>query len=201
MPRGWLLVTLAVVLMLGLFGALIAGKPESAVTRHRLVVSGLQPIGVAESTWQTVIVLSQRDVDLPRAQVWAAWERLENWQQWAKPMVVDANWIDIPGWRAGARFEQTRDLGFPLRRYHTVETVGAATPGSLVSWWKESGGVRSNHIWSFEDLAGGGTRITNLEIFHGLLIGLARPMIQDRWQGRFDAATDGLILAARNRRP
>jgi hypothetical protein len=197
MRKPWLLASVLVVLLGALAAVILGGKPEAAVARNPLVGAGLQPIGVAAPSWQTVVILSSRDVDLPAAKLWAAWERLETWPSWAVPLVIDAKWIDAPGWRAGARFEQTLDLGFPLQRLQTTETVGIATPGRLVSWWKDLGGIKSNHIWSFEELPNGGSRVVDLEIFHGVLVGLARPLVEERWQHRFDAALDGLILAAR----
>ncbi|MEJ0067514.1 MAG: SRPBCC family protein [Pseudomonadota bacterium] len=186
------------VILLGAFAALVlGGKPEPALVRNPLVLAGLQPIGIATPSWQTVVLFASRDTDLSPAKLWATWERLESWPGWSSQLVVEARWLDTPGWRAGARFEQVLDLGFPLNRVHSAETVGLATPGRLVSWWKDEGGIKSNHVWSFEALPDGGCRIVDFEIMHGVLIGLARPLIEQDWQHRFDDAIDGLIIAAR----
>ncbi len=146
------------------------------------------------------MLLATRDPDLPPARLWATWERLEAWPGWAAPLVVETHWLDAPGWHVGARFEQVLDLGLMLGRVSSTETVGAVAAGQSASWWKDEGGIRSNHVWSFEALPDGGSRVVDLEILHGVLIGLARPLAEASWQGKFDAAVDGLILAARRNR-
>jgi hypothetical protein len=187
-----------VVILFGAFAAVVlSGKPEPALLRNPLVLAALQPIGVAAPSWQTVILFASRDTDLSPAKLWATWEKLESWPGWSGPLVVETRWLDTPGWRAGARFEQVLDLGFPLNRVHSAETVGIATQGHLASWWKDEGGVKSNHVWSFEALPDGGCRIVDFEIMHGALIGLARSLVEQDWQRRFDAAVDGLVIAAR----
>jgi hypothetical protein len=186
------------VILLAAFGAVVlGGKPEPALLRNPLVIAGLQPIGLAAPSWQTVVLMATRDTDLPPARLWATWERLEAWPSWAAPLVVETRWIDAPGWRVGARFEQVLDLGLLLSRVRSTETVGVADPGRRVSWWKDLGGIKSNHIWSFEPLPDGGSRVVDLEILDGVAIGLARPFAEPGWQRRFDDAIDGLILAAR----
>ena len=200
MPRASLLAVLVAALLIGLLGVVLTGRPDPAVLRQPQVMAGMRPLGVAEPSWQTVVIYAARDVELPREAVYDAWSRLEAWPSWARPLVIQARWLDLPGWRAGARFEQTIDLGFPLSRLHSVETVAAATPGHLVSWSKEESGVRSNHVWSFEDLPNGGTRIVDFEIFQGVLVGFARPMVEKGWQARFEDAVSGLASYARRPR-
>lgn len=197
---GTLLASLVVILF-GAFAAMVlGGKPDAALARHPLVTAGLQPIGVTAPSWQTMVLLAARDTDLPPARLWAAWEKLEAWPSWSGGLVVETRWIDTPGWRSGARFEQVRDLGWALGRLRTVETIGVADTGRFVSWWKDLGGIKSNHVWSFEPLPGGGSRVVDLEILHGPVIGAARPLAEQAWQRRLDADVDGLILAARRNR-
>ena len=197
MPRASLLAVLIAALLIGLLGVVLTGKPDPAVLRQPLVIAGMRPIGVDEPSWQTIVVYAARDGELPRETVYEAWAKLESWPSWARPLVMQARWVDLPGWRVGARFEQTLDLGFPLSRLHSVEIVSAATPGHLVSWSKDENGVRSNHIWSFEDLPNGGARIVDCEIFQGMLVGFARPLVEKLWQSRFDDAVSGLVSFAR----
>src|SRR2546430_1392893 len=154
MPRASLLAVLIAALLIGLLGVVLTGRPDPALLRQPLVIAGLRPIGVSEPNWQTLVIYASRDVELPRETVYEAWAKLEAWPSWARPLVIQARWLDMPGWRVGARFEQTLDLGFPLSRLRSSETVSAVTPGRLVSWSKEENGVRSNHPWSFEDLPG-----------------------------------------------
>jgi hypothetical protein len=195
-----LLASLLVILLAAFFAIALGGKPEPAVLRHPVVAAALQPIGLAAPSWQTMVLLTTRDTDVPPARLWATWERLEAWPSWAAPLVVETHWVDPPGWRAGARFTQVLDLGLMMRRVSSTETIGAVTAGRSVSWWKDQGGIRSNHVWSFEPLPDGGSRIVDLEILHGVLIGLARPLAEAAWQEKFDSAVDGLILAARRAR-
>ncbi len=196
MRKPALLASLLVILAGAFFALALAGKPDAALLRQPLVSAALQPIGVAPS-WQTMILYTTRDTDVPPGKLWGVWQRLEGWSGWAQPLVVEAHWIDAPGWRAGARFEQVLDLGLPLNRMSSIETIGLADPERRVSWWKDTGGIKSNHVWSFEPLPDGGTRVVDFEILHGVLIGLARPVTEQRWQQRFEDALDGLILAAR----
>ena len=200
MPRASLLAVLVAALLIGLLGVVLIGKPDPVVLRQPLVMAAMRPIGVDEPSWQTVVIYASRDVELEREQVFQAWSKLEAWPSWARPLVLQARWIDAPGWRAGARFEQTLDLGFPLSHLHSVETVAAANPGHFVSWLKEESGVHSNHVWSFEDLPNGGTRIVDFEVFQGLLVGFARPMVEKTWQSRFEDAVSGLVSYARRPR-
>jgi len=197
MRKPTLLASLLVIL-LGAFAAIVlGGKPEPALLRNPLVVGALQPIGVAAPSWQTVVLFASRDTDLPPARLWATWEKLENWPSWASPLVVETHWLDAPGWRAGARFEQVLDLGLLLNRVRSTETIGFVDTGRMASWWKDEGGIKSSHVWSFEPLPGGGCRIVDFEVMHGILMGLARPLAEQNWQHRFDEAVDGLIVAAR----
>jgi hypothetical protein len=200
MRKPTLLASLLVILF-GAFAAMVlGGKPEAALARHPLVVAGLQPLGITAPSWQTMVLFAARDTDLPPARLWAAWEKLEAWPGWSGGLVVETRWIDTPGWRAGARFEQVLDLGLMLNRVRSTEMVGVADSGRLVSWWKDQNGIKSNHVWSFEALPDGGSRVVDLEILHGPVVGLARPLAEQAWQHRFDAAVDGLILAARRAR-
>jgi hypothetical protein len=200
MPRASLLTVLLAVLLIGLLGVVLTGRPDPAALRQPLVIAGLRPLGVDEPSWQTVVIYASRDIELPRDTVFEAWSKLEAWPSWARPLILQARWLDLPGWRVGARFEQTLDLGFPVRQLHSVETVTAANPGHFVSWSKEESGVRSNHVWAFEDLPNGGTRIVDFEIFQGVLVGFARPLVEKSWQARFEDAVTGLVAFARKGR-
>jgi hypothetical protein len=198
--RASLLAVLVASLLIGLLGVVLTGRPDPVLMRQPLVMEALRPLGVAEPTWQTLVIYASRDIELPRDTVFEAWSKLDAWPSWARPLILQARWLDLPGWRAGARFEQTLDLGFPLSRLHTVETVTAANSGHFVSWSKEESGVRSNHVWSFEELPDGGTRIVDFEIFQGALAGFARPLVERGWQARFEDAVTGLVAYARKGR-
>ncbi len=199
MNRSALLGSMILLILAGMFAVILAGRPSEQVLRHPAVVEALQAMGVTQAGWQTVVVMSVRQTAAPREAVYAQWQKLEEWPTWAKPLVAETLWIDRPGWREGARFQQTLDLGIPFGRIRSVETVSAARPGALVAWRKDEGGHRSIHVWRFEDQPGGETRIINLEIFHGPGYGLLRAIIESDWQRRFDLAVEGLIDRVRTR--
>jgi len=160
----------------------------------------LQKIGLKRPTWQTVVASASGEVALPRKLLWEVWMKLEDWPSWSRPLHVSARWTSEPGWKAGATFEQTLDLGFPLGRTVSPETVGAIANGELVSWWKEANGIKSCHVWEFSEPASGRTRVTNTEVFHGPAIGFIKPFAAGNWQKMFEATVAGLLQAAQARR-
>lgn len=153
----------------------------------------LQRIGVERPSWQTVVVSISREVALPRQLVWEAWIELEEWPQWSTPLHVSTRWISEPGWRVGAMFEQVLDLGFPLGQTVSPETVGAVVDAESVSWWKDAKGIKSCHVWEFAALSPNRTQITNTEVFHGVSIGLLKPLAARNWQRLFEASVAGLV--------
>lgn len=201
MRRPSLLTILAVAILAAIFAIVVSAKPDPALLRNGQVTEALKELGVAQPSWQTVVLLSTRDVDLPPSEVYAVWSKLENWHGWGAPLIVDAHWTDKQAWVPGNSFEETLDLGFPLSRLQRVETIGAVTEGERVSWWNSHSAVSSNQVWAFQKLPGGGTRISVVQVFQGIAVGLMRFAVEDDWQRRFDDALDGLILEARRSHP
>jgi hypothetical protein len=155
----------------------------------------LDRIGMERPSWQTLVISATRDVELPPGRLWATWADLESWPRWS-PLHEAARWTGTPGWVAGATFEQTLQLGFPVGRGVYAVTVRAAEPGHLVSWWEAEGSVRSCHIWLFDALSPERTRVTDTEVFEGLATGLLKPVLRPRWQRLFERAIDGVARAA-----
>ena len=160
----------------------------------------LQKIGLEQPSWQTVVVSASEEVALPRQLLWEAWMRLEEWPQWSAPLHVSTRWIGGPGWSVGATFEQVLDLGFPLGQTVSPETVGALVDAESVSWWKNAKGIKSCHVWEFAALSPDRTRVTNTEVFHGVSIGLLKPLAARNWQRLFEASVTGLVQKAQQRR-
>lgn len=160
----------------------------------------LQKIGVERPSWQTVVVSASKEVTLPRQPLWDAWTKLEDWPQWSVPLHVSTRWIGEPGWRVGATFEQVLNLGFPLGQTVSPETVGAVVNGESVSWWKDAKGIKSCHVWQFAALAPDRTQVTNTEVFHGVSIGLLKPLAARNWQSMFEASVAGLVERAQQGR-
>jgi hypothetical protein len=104
--------------------------------------------------------------------------------------------LDEPGWRTDAQFEQVLNLGFPVGERASRERVDKVVEGEQVMWWKDEDGVRSCHIWRFEELSGDRTLITNVEVFHGASIGMIKILVGKKWLRLFDLAVDGLVRRA-----
>lgn len=163
------------------------------------ITIALQKIGLDRPTWKTVIAAASREADMPAATLWEVWSKLEDWSVWSKPLHVAARWTGKAGWEVGAKFEQDLNLGFPLGKITSAETVGAVVPGESVMWWKDNNGIRSCHIWAFETSGDSRTSITNVEVFHGLAMGLVRPMVVANWQRMFEQSVAGLIQRAQTK--
>ncbi len=161
----------------------------------------LHKIGVERPSWQTVLVSASKEVALPRQSLWDTWMKLEDWPHWSIPLHVSTRWIGEPGWRVGATFEQVLNLGFPLGQTVSPEIVGDVVDTESVSWWKEAKGIKSCHVWEFTALATDRTQITNTEVFHGVAIGLLKPLAARNWQRMFEASVVGLIERAQQGRP
>ncbi|MBO0684684.1 MAG: SRPBCC family protein [Candidatus Dormibacteraeota bacterium] len=159
------------------------------------VAYALGRLSLPRPSWKTLVVSATRDLDLPPDRVWNTWSKLESWPEWSTPLHEATRWTGTPGWTAGATFEQTLRLGFPVGKSVNAVTVGAAEPGRMVSWWNTEGGMRSCHVWRFSPLAQEGTRVTDTEVFDGVLIGLLKPLLRGSWQRRFEASVAGLVRA------
>jgi hypothetical protein len=156
----------------------------------------LQKIGLERPSWQTIVVSASKAVPLSRHSLWETWMKLEDWPNWSVPLHQSTRWIGEPGWSVGATFEQVLNLGFPLGQTVSLETVGGIVDAESVSWWKEAKGIRSCHVWEFTALADDRTRVTNTEVFHGVAIGLIKPLAAGNWQRLFEASLAGLIERA-----
>ncbi len=88
-------------------------------------------------------------------------------------------------------------LGFPVGKMTSEERVGFVEPGVSAEWGKQTRGLQTVHAWRFDPLTPSGTRITNVEVFHGFVVGMAKAMVAERWQRLFQTHVDGLISAAR----
>jgi hypothetical protein len=160
------------------------------------ILYALQKIGLERPSWQTIVVSASKEVPLLRQSLWDTWMKLEDWPHWSIPLHRSTRWIGEPGWRVGATFEQVLNLGFPLGQTVSLETVGGIVDAESVSWWKEAKGIRSCHVWEFTALADDRTRVTNTEVFHGVAIGLIKPLAAGNWQRLFEASLAGLIESA-----
>jgi hypothetical protein len=158
---------------------------------HQDVAFCLDGIGVARPGWKTLVVAATADSPADPYDVWTLWSDLGKWPSWS-PLHQSTEWTGPPGFDAGATFDQTLRLGFPAGTVTDHVTVGLAESPLRASWSGDANGVRSCHLWTFTERAGGGTRIGNTEVFHGTVIGLTKSMLASRWRRQFQQAVDAL---------
>jgi hypothetical protein len=153
-------------------------------------------IELERPSWQTLVVSASKEVAQPAEALWRAFTRLETWPAWSAPLHRATRWLGDPDWVPGATFEQTLQLGFPIGRQVATVTLGAVEPARMVSWWHTDGGLRSCHVWDFDEVSPGRTRVTDTEVFHGLAMGLVKPLVASRWRSLFAGSVAGLERAA-----
>lgn len=152
-------------------------------------------IGISDVGWQTLIVQGSAVTTASPEQVWTLWSDLSTWPQWS-PLHLKTTWAGEPGFSAGAQFDQTIKLGFPVGTKTQRELVDVLEPAVRASWSGDKNGIRNCHVWSFTPAEDGGTRISNVEVFTGTTIGLVRPLVGRRWNSLFQRAADGLARMA-----
>lgn len=214
MRKASLMPIVAAVILAAIFAILVSAKPDPALLKQKLVEQAIARLGRGGASWRTLVVLSSREINVSPPAVFRAWSNLAIWPRWGRPLILDAHWL--PGldqamplssttpeqrWSNGARLEETLDLGFPLAHLSQTQMVEAVSPGTEISLRNQTGGLDCYQTWSFQALPDGGTRITVVQIFDSVAIGLARFMVQDHWQQRFDFAIDGLVLEAQRQNP
>lgn len=153
----------------------------------------LKKIGVEQPSWKTLIVTVSRETNITPDTLWRIWCNIEDWNVWSRPLHDSAYWTKGNVWSVGTTFTQILELGFPLGKTISLETVGEVNSKKYVSWWKDERGVASCHIWKFERLPNGNTMVSNTEVFHGFVIGLMKPLIGKNWEEKFLHSVDGLI--------
>lgn len=197
MGRSWRVVSIVLIIIVGslLLSIFAGGKlATSEVEANRFC---LEKVGVGTPDWQTAIVTASGVADVPLQRIWSVWSNIEDWPSWSAPLVESAHWTRGSDWQEGAEFEQVLHLGFPIGRYASRETVHVVTPGESVAWWNISRGVRYCHIWTFETLSSTQTRVTNTDVFHGLLAGVLKGFLTGPWQRSFQSSVDGVIRRAK----
>jgi hypothetical protein len=203
-----ILVTLIVIILLA---AVVFGigvyytnhRMQSMAASDSNVRIALEQVGLTTPGWSTLIVSAEKEAAIPSPVLWATWSRLEDWPAWSRPLHVSARWVNEAEWKTGAKFEQKLNLGFPVGEVVSLEEVGPVSKGRRVMWSKNENGIKSCHIWFFERLPDGRTRVSNTEVFEGTKVGLIRPLVAKRWQRMFQASVEGLVERAlnRNRKP
>ncbi|MEL6537099.1 MAG: SRPBCC family protein [Bacteroidota bacterium] len=156
---------------------------------RQLAKEAMSKIGLDEQGWKTALVASETVVNATPEVVWQYWSQIERWPEWSTELHQSAKFTSDTQWEEGSTFEQALDLGM-AGKVTGNETVKFVEPASKIMWWKEENGMKSCHIWVFERLDADKTKIINVEVFDGTIIGIMKPILIPDWQKKFDA---GLI--------
>jgi hypothetical protein len=175
----------------------MVASAENRAAAQRVVDEALAQLGLRKPGLKTLVVAVSRDVLVPHLAVWDAWQQLDRWAQWNDGLHVAAHWLGPAGWKPGNQFEQVLNLGFPVGQVSVTEMIDAVVPGESVRWKRDDFGLRTCHIWRFEKLPDGNTRVTTAEVFDGPMMLLLKPFVGGRWQKRVTAGVDGLVRDAR----
>lgn len=174
-----------------LFGDPLANTEDEAVAMQiALDEMGLETVG-----WRTTIVSGSGRSSVPPDVVWRAYQDLDAWSQWSVPLHDGARWNGETRWEVGSGFTQDLDLGM-AGKLSTQETLSVVQPGRVAMWCKDQNGVHSCHVWTFKPTAGGGTFVSNVEVFQGATVAVMRPLMLPDLRERFQASVDGLIRRA-----
>ncbi len=152
----------------------------------------LNRIGKSAVGWDTLVVRGSAEAAASAEDLWAAWADVERWPDWS-PLHRTVTRGEPGGLVAGATFRQEIGLGFPVGTTSETVTLSVLEPARRAAWEGDANGIRNCHLWTFTPLIRGGTRVDNIEVFTGLLVGLLRPAVARRWNRAFQGAVDGLI--------
>jgi len=158
-------------------------------------------IGEQGPGWKSLVLSSSMESDLNKDTLWKYWMDLEEWSKWQGELVTSANWLAKPLWKIGGQFEQELNFGFPVGRGKELEIIGEFREGNRAAWWKNKGGIRTYHIWLFEDLPNGRSRVTHTLVFHGPLVGLTKIFYGGAWFSKIERSVEGLLEYVRTQTP
>ena len=159
------------------------------------VKGALGRLGMMHPNPATLMITASTTTKASPEAVWETWSQIEKWSGWGKPLIANARWLEGRNWEVGTKIEVINLLGFPFGRTVSIDTIKEVNPGQSVSWWKTAKGIKSCHIWFFEPLREGGTRIVKTEVFVGLTIFVNKPVVKKKWRALFQEAVDGLAKA------
>lgn len=199
---GLLTASLLMVLLLSYCLVVIAGKTDKALLDDPALVRAYDLLALPEVNWQSFAILETRDAPLPLSRIWPVFAAPARWSDWGESWFTAARWVEAKDdWKIGCGLDLTLDLGPPFGQVTGTGTVVVADVTGdgprTVAWVREAGGVRQVHVWRFEPLPGGGTRIRNGAVFAGLPAAMIRPLVEEMWRIKFRSSLSGLIDAAR----
>lgn len=156
------------------------------------LATALERVGAEELDFQTLVVGASRVTSASPERVWAAWSDTAQWPRWSEELHRSATIRG--GWTVGATLEETVDLGFPLGEETWHQRVWRAIPQREVAWEGDCSGMRSTHVWHFEPLPNGGTRITCVGVLQGNWVAVLKPLVAASWQRLYADGLDRFVL-------
>jgi hypothetical protein len=174
-----------------------AGTDKSA--SDEAIKQAFEYIGEKGPSWKSLVLSSSAESDIDKDTLWKYWSKLEEWNKWQGELVISSSWSGEPGWKISAQFEQELNFGFPIGRRKETEIVGDVKSGSQAAWWKNEGGIRTFHVWMFEKLPGGRSRVTNTVVFHGPVVGLTKIFYGSTWFEKIEKSVEGLLEYVRRK--
>ncbi len=188
-----LLSTAAIVAMLWYAYEVFGVDPHAEKEEYReYAMQGLKALNTPEPGWQTMVVASSKEIDAPREKVWEAWSRLDKWVDWSAVHVSTA-WRSEPGWRTGGKFEEVMRVGWPYETWDAMERIELAFVPDRAAYVREGALPACYTFWRFEQLPGGRTKVSAVEVLHSNEIGFLRPLIEKRWQAYLDGSVSKLV--------
>ncbi len=169
---------------------------KTIVHEQPTIKGALGRLGMTQPHVGTLMISASTKTKAAPEDVWRTWSEIENWPKWGNPFIVNSRWLERREWEVGAKFEQAHQWGFPFFHTVSIDIVKEVNPGQSVSWWKSAKGIRSCHIWFFEPLREGGTRIVKTEVFVGFSIWLFKPLLKKKWSKFFQDTVNGLARSA-----
>jgi len=169
-----------------------AGTPEiNAATEYCL-----RSLGLSEVDWKTAVITRTKRTDIEKKFLWRVFSNLNLWKDWHGLWLTSVGWNNGSEWKAGGRFKEALDLGFPLGQKEFAQKIIRASneeKETQIVWTSDQGGFKSCHAWFIIQQNDGSSYIINTAVFNGMAIGYARPFIVSPWLKMFDDDIRGLI--------
>lgn len=184
-------------LVAGAFAGLWMLLPSPRIDQNiptEALLHAMEEIGLpgGEPDFRTLVVASVVEVNAPGATAWTAWSNTDEWSRWNGRLIRSAEWDGEAGWRRGNRLVLDRTPGFPLGDRRSVAVIVRASPGRQVLWRDEVGDDQGCCVWLFEDLPGGGSRISAVEARRGWSVAFYKPLVAGSWQRRLVSGLENI---------
>ncbi|KJV09026.1 hypothetical protein VZ95_14020, partial [Elstera litoralis] len=175
-----------------LMGLILAGRSAPAVLAHP-DVAPLHTLAATPPDWQTIVLLSSRDTDLPAAALWAKIDAVSSWPDWSRSAISLA---EIKDSSDGGTIRFRINLLYGLMPFSYEAPRLAAAPREL-RWGRAQPGAATLFSWRVTELDGGRSRVSLVAYLHGPAYGAARAILEGAGQRQIDVIVTHLLTAAR----